>query len=603
MLSPKPALQIASADSFQELASVLATLAAPFGVDPEGCTLWVGRDMPLRPYGQPSAAPAGALRALERDEPDVSGRHAHFPLQHAGERQGVWELRFGQAPSDAALAELAQYVPHCALAVRNLGKYMQLEAMVEHELLTSVEHELAMQLVLDSMRDGLLVSNRDGSLSAVRSRTVETWFGTPAPEQAVWDYLAAHAPVELADKLRSGFEQMFEDVLPFALCADQMPAQLRRDGRLYRLDYQRVEQDGAFKQVAISISDVTRQVEMEQAEAAQRELVGILTGLLHNRDGFALFLQEMRRLLSALLLEEDETVMLRLVHTLKGDSAIHGFRGFAALCHSVESRLLAGEASAPLVEQLEAAWADELERIAAFVENDNVSNEIVVAREEYDELLAMLHEEPIRHFVRRWCHPTFGGTLDPALRAALRLAKSQGKQVDVQLQGGLARLPSLQLQPFLSSLVHVLRNAVDHGIETEAERQRAGKPPVARLWVHVDATHERVAISVEDDGRGIDWARLRERASERGLGCSTDHDLLEVLFCDGVSTANAVTAISGRGVGLSAVRAECLRLGGTVAVRSRHGEGTTFSFEFLQANSLSRAPLSRPVSEPAAPRP
>jgi two-component system chemotaxis sensor kinase CheA len=134
--------------------------------------------------------------------------------------------------------------------------------------------------------------------------------------------------------------------------------------------------------------------------------------------------------------------------------------------------------------------------------------------------------------------------------------------------------------PFWSAAVHVVRNALSHGIEPAEERVAAGKPPHGRLKLAVARAPKLLTIEISDDGRGIDWVRVREKAIALGLPHANEADLVEALFCDGLSTAESLTDLAGRGVGMAAVRDAARVLGGRVGVTSTRGSGTTISFQF-----------------------
>ena len=162
------------------------------------------------------------------------------------------------------------------------------------------------------------------------------------------------------------------------------------------------------------------------------------------------------------------------------------------------------------------------------------------------------------------------------------LAKGSGKQVDLVLVGEHTDLDKSILDMLAEPLAHLVRNAVDHGIEAPADRAAAGKP--AKATIRLTAYHHahQVVIEVSDDGRGIDRKRVLSKAVERGLVSAseaqrlTDADILELPFQPGFSTAERVTQVSGRGVGLDVVRAVISRLKGTVTVSSTPALGTTF---------------------------
>jgi len=148
------------------------------------------------------------------------------------------------------------------------------------------------------------------------------------------------------------------------------------------------------------------------------------------------------------------------------------------------------------------------------------------------------------------------------------------------VDGGGVRLPARAWAGLWSDLVHVISNAIDHGLESPAVRQRAGKPAIATLKLSTRLADRRIVIEIEDDGAGIDWGAIRNAASRRGLPHETQEDLIRAMFAPDVSTRSEVTTVSGRGVGLAAVQSQMEALGGTTQVRSRPGQGACFTFMF-----------------------
>jgi chemotaxis protein histidine kinase CheA len=128
--------------------------------------------------------------------------------------------------------------------------------------------------------------------------------------------------------------------------------------------------------------------------------------------------------------------------------------------------------------------------------------------------------------------------------------------------------------------LHLVRNAVDHGIEDVATRLALGKAEAGTVVLTACRDQGRLIISVGDDGKGIDWAKIKVKAVSMGLPCETREDLVEALFADGVSTREAVSETSGRGIGLAALRQVIARLGGHIDVQSTWGRGTRFEIAF-----------------------
>src|SRR5216110_2026347 len=174
------------------------------------------------------------------------------------------------------------------------------------------------------------------------------------------------------------------------------------------------------------------------------------------------------------------------------------------------------------------------------------------------------------------------------------LARELGKQVAFRVEGKEIELDRAILDELGDPLLHLLRNAVDHGVESQAERRRRGKKPEAEIVLAAVRERASVAISVSDDGRGIDRKSILERAKRDGVvdphaEALTDDQLLRVLARPGFSTAEAVTSVSGRGVGIDVAVTRIRVLGGSIEIRSVEGKGTTFVMRLPVTLAIVRA--------------
>ncbi len=190
--------------------------------------------------------------------------------------------------------------------------------------------------------------------------------------------------------------------------------------------------------------------------------------------------------------------------------------------------------------------------------------------------------------------------LDGVIRQA---AQATGKSVRWQLQGGNVAVEKSVFDRLFEPLMHLLRNAVDHGLEESAARRAAGKPETGVIIVAVKGEDSHVVITVSDDGAGIDPHKIAALAVDRGVvGAERAASLsarqkLELIFTPGFSTAASVSHLSGRGVGMDAVREACLRMGGAIDVESRHDggqdQGTTFTMRLPLSLSVTRGLIVR----------
>jgi len=172
----------------------------------------------------------------------------------------------------------------------------------------------------------------------------------------------------------------------------------------------------------------------------------------------------------------------------------------------------------------------------------------------------------------------FGTIAEPLRRTARDLARSLGKAVELELRGQETELDRGVLEQVADPMLHLVRNAIDHGIELPEARLAAGKPRYGTVRVHAAQLGSEVVVTVADDGQGIDLARVRQQAGEAGdaLDGVGDDEAIYAIFRSGLSTAATVSEVSGRGVGLDVVRASLASVRGRVEVHSEPGTGSEF---------------------------
>lgn len=181
-------------------------------------------------------------------------------------------------------------------------------------------------------------------------------------------------------------------------------------------------------------------------------------------------------------------------------------------------------------------------------------------------------------------------------RCARDAAESIGKRVEFHASGGANRLDRRVISALGEALLHLVRNAVAHGIEAPADRAAAGKPAAGRITLSAEQRADRIVFACTDDGRGIDFEAVRRAVVQRGLdgenaASLSDDRLIDLLFRGGISTAPAATEIAGRGIGLEVVKQVTAGLKGRVTMRTERGRGTTVELEVPLSLSSIRALL------------
>lgn len=171
------------------------------------------------------------------------------------------------------------------------------------------------------------------------------------------------------------------------------------------------------------------------------------------------------------------------------------------------------------------------------------------------------------------------------------------KQVRLEMAGEETEADKNVIELLAEPLIHLVRNSLDHGLETPAARQAAGKPGEGVIRLAASQESDRVVITIQDDGKGIDPGVIRRKAAEKGLlepaavAALSDHEAIQLIFAPGFSTAEQVSDLSGRGVGMDAVKSAVAAMGGSVILESVAGQGTTVRLELPMTMAVNRVML------------
>jgi two-component system chemotaxis sensor kinase CheA len=388
---------------------------------------------------------------------------------------------------------------------------------------------------------------------------------------------------------RVGWDAVAEDILPWELTLEQLPRAFASNDRHYKVHYRPLLQDNKLTGALMVVADVTQVLERERHAREQQEALRVFEQIMQDRHGFQEFMAEVNRLVELTFKPEALTVpeLMRAVHTVKGNCGIFGVQSIAAIAHELET-FIVEEQKKPAPEalvELQQAWKAFHDRIQ---------------RLHGDQDMLQLHEAELTKLIdlteRHAPHREIGEQLrelayEPVQRRFMRMAERAkslasrlGKQpIEIENDASGVRLPVEPWAEFWASFVHVVRNAVDHGLESPEERRAAGKsgPPKLRLSCRRQGT--QCIVEITDNGHGIAWERVREKARERGIPSTTRDDLVGALFTDGLSTRDQATDTSGRGVGMNSVREACAAMNGRIEVISEPGQGSTFRFVFPDA--------------------
>lgn len=471
-----------------------------------------------------------------------------------------------------------------------------LEHKVAERTLALAERNQDMRAVLDNVDQGLITVAADGRMAPERSAVLDKWFGEPEGSPTLWQFLHGHSP-DFALNLEVAWEQITADLMPLALTIDQLPKRLSTSDATYDLRYLPLLREEKLQSVLVVIADITSQLAHEREEAEARELMQAFHRSSRDRTGFGAFLLDASALLETITTPDVAASRLRIaLHTLKGNAASMGLSVVAKLCHQLEDRL-AAEGSLPSTElaRLEQRWKALTEQLAELAPSD--AGLLDVPDAELASLVSLLERSGQREAVSR----ILAWKLEPVSRPLSRLgeqaqvlAKRMGKgEIEVEVVPTRLRLDPERFGPVFLELSHVIRNAVDHGLEAPEDRMAAGKKRNGRITLSASQASDSVLIEITDDGRGIDWDSIRKQGSALSLPTRTPADLLAILCHEGFSTRSEVTEVSGRGIGMAAIKRRIEGMGGRIELEAAIGRGTRWSFV---------VPVSSPVSfRPARP--
>jgi two-component system chemotaxis sensor kinase CheA len=545
-------------------------------------------------------AAMASRRAAARIAKPVADLAAAAKALAAGDRDVRVDIR-----SDDEVEDLGQAFNDMVAKLKESHESLEemnrtLETRVEARTNELASRNRDMRTLLDNVEDGLLTLSPSGVMAMEHSAILDRWFGAYAENTSFGAYLERTSPAFSA-YLSVAWEAIAAGFLPLEVCIEQLPRHIEARGRTWQVRYTPIMSSGRLDVVLVVVRDITGELTRQREEQAQRDLLNAFQRLMRDRAGFMAFHAEMTDNVAAVCSgqhDSDPLTLKRIVHTIKGNAGIFGLEQLEALCHRIEEEMIETRDLPPdsSIDELREAWQTLTDNIIPKSRSKGPTFD--VPSEEVQELIVTLDSIPAaRHLatqVEGWKLEPIQVPLRRLAEQAAALAKRLGKgDIQVEVQAELIRYDSKRWAPLWSDLVHVVRNAVDHGLEMPDERKTLGKPPatirLTAAWEGPD-----LVVTISDDGRGISFEAVRAKATRLGLSAETHEDLVAALFVDGVSTAESVSAISGRGVGMSVVRARVEAMGGAVTVHSVPGKGTTWTFRFRRQPSMDGRGSLRP---------
>ncbi|HET6334862.1 MAG TPA: ATP-binding protein [Polyangiales bacterium] len=461
-----------------------------------------------------------------------------------------------------------------------------LEEQVKARTALLAARERALTLVLDSTGDGLIEVGRDTRLTGVCSVAAVRWFGPAAPGTLVTDYLLAADPAQAA-QFSTAIKQLVDDVVPWELCREHMPRRFVRGGLTLELDFKRVIEAGSFGKVLLVVRDVSDTSRSDRAVKSDAEPRVMLAMLLDDKNLVTHNVRECEATLAALSECDDETAMRGELANVKVCATKLGMRSVVAQTERILNRRFASPALRAVdIADLSSLWHARMRDLERFVIDRGLSSFRGTANQDAacERLFERFDCEELLGFIEQWARRPAAERLARLRAHAEHHAEQAGKTIHVTIEHNNLSLAHDSLEKFWPTLIHVVRNVVEHAAESPEARSALGKPAALTLTLATYQTPEGLLIELRDDGPGIDRDALLRSARLQNSHLSSVTALRDLVFMEGVSS-HADIGATARGHGLAPVRRACDAEGGTLNVSSEPRLGTTFQFRFRVARA------------------
>jgi len=479
------------------------------------------------------------------------------------------------------------------------------------------------ELILDNVPSALLTFNMEGVIGSESSKTARDLFGNNTAGMKVYD-LIFQDPNRHAE-MESVMEMLPYSPLPFEESMELAPFDetLDLNGQTHHViyHYAPIYSKGSpdqVEQIMLIVDDVTKEVRLKETAKAREEESDFIHKVLKSRESYMSFLSEtnenIKELGTALRNLSEETVdgAFRSSHTIKGNSSIFAIGTLRDAAHNLEGDLMVirDGHKQPTPEDL--VNIQEKFEILNTAYDKHISDAEDLFGDRFDprresEQRYEIQESRLKHLMQLTDNPTMLSELEkiklkriyiflaPYEDLIQNLADKLEKNISpLQLTGESTLIHPERWRSFFSNFVHLIRNSVDHGIETSDERAQTTKPEDAKIAINVSESEQGVHIELTDDGKGIYPDQIAQAALKKGiiteaeLSKLSDREKQMLIFKPGFSTEEEVTTLSGRGVGMDAMRHEVENMGGTLNLDSEPGKGTTFFIFIPYSNDFSK---------------
>lgn len=471
----------------------------------------------------------------------------------------------------------------------------------------------SLNAVLNSLGQGFLTFNADGDAGKVFTRACLDVLEANPLGAKVMDLLKI--PKNKQMEFKMWLKALFSEALPFDDLKPLGPGKFPHSrGKQVTIDYYPIRgENKKLREVVLVATDKTAEFKAQQELEKERQHAAMVLKYVKNKDQFLQFLQSAQSIMDQVEKMSAKPFdgaaiaeSFRLLHTLEGEAGTFSMQEMRLASRRCQQVIEPFKGQNALPEGAQFELKKEVQKLrhgfTQFLENN--SDLIQIPKQNASRFVEMevgtlnqfvksmvgngVSSQVIQDFQDRFLKEPVEKRLSHYDGLIQNVAEKLGKKLKpLKIVGGETLIYPEPYMELFSSLVHVFRNAVDHGIETPEERSWVQKPEQGEICITFEDKNDRFRMTVQDDGQGIDPESIRKKLEKThpdlDTSKQTDQEVIQHIFLPGFSSREKIGEFSGRGVGMDAVREQVVKIGGTVEVYSEAGRGTKFVIDFPKA--------------------
>jgi signal transduction histidine kinase len=464
---------------------------------------------------------------------------------------------------------------------------------LSHNLQKEVaEQTEAIRTILDNVKTGFFLVNRKVLVQKGFTMSCNTVLGLDLKENSpLWDSLKLSERDQ--ESFQMSIEQIFEDNLPEIASLANIPSRFTKGNRVFTIQGSVVRNlNNEVTAILFTVNDATELAAIEDENVINRRLLNIL----NYKEAFRSFVADtvIRIEFGKKQIKSGrQNIVRQSLHTIKGNAALFEMSDLVEFIHRVEDQKVVESSHLDQISQKLHSFLKANHEIIG-LDLFSIHDEILqIKRSKVEDLGRSLYNlssvEQTHKVYNDWYQSIsavpVATLLGPIERSAKIMATQLGKHIDFEIKGGETQIDSLKYADVIHNLIHLIRNAIDHGIESPSER--GTKDQKGKIVLSFCENNSFIQIKVQDDGRGINLIHLLKNAVKKGIIETkkamnlTRDQLLDLIYVDKMTTTEGDedNKISGRGMGMSSIKDAIQKMNGTITVDSSEGFGTTFTIE------------------------